>query len=546
MSAFVGFVTGFAKGAKERIEKEREDEEALISNRLKMAAANKIKRETETNAQKALLTGRYEKVLPYAAGLSEQQKLALVSNDEIATQFYNRASKGETVDVDRLLKINEEKIPQNFTTVKSYIAQISAAPAPVGASAVDSLTSTEGLFGARLATPGRAQKIAQQYGSSAEELLAYENASAMAETPQVAALNVDALRQPKSSKERIEEAEIKALDLMEQFGDNSPEAISAIANHAVEKARAEMLNPNQERYTKMLDEARVNFVLANRSGDPEKIKQAKQELDSVELATRREVTDKTSPSDIRRNFKDVSMNALSMLYPRLKENLVAVRDPNTQQIIDYQVATTNPEIAAQVQNTRLAAMSRMYYRFYANEDGTPYNRAVAETLTASGVEFDDMGRPIFEVAVPAQAPDPNKPSRVDTPAPAPARTPAAAAAASGQTASGKITQAPAAAAAGDTYRFENLNPSQVKAVVEASGTGEGLNADGVRRLLTNKDDFNAQPLEQRKRWFAAMNKIAPSSAPANAPNFRSVEEAEAANLPKGTRITINGRRAEVQ
>ena len=330
---------------------------------------------------------------------------------------------------------------------------------------------------------------------------------------------------------------------MEQFGDNSPEAISAIANHAVEKARAEMLNPNQERYTKMLDEARVNFVLANRSGDPEKIKQAKQELDSVELATRREVTDKTSPSDIRRNFKDVSMNALSMLYPRLKENLVAVRDPNTQQIIDYQVATTNPEIAAQVQNTRLAAMSRMYYRFYANEDGTPYNRAVAETLTASGVEFDDMGRPIFEVAVPVPAPDPNRPSRVDTPPSA--RTTPTPAAARGQTASGTITQAPAAAS-GDTYRFENLNPSQVKAVVEASGTGEGLNADGVRRLLTNKDDFNAQPLEQRKRWFAAMNKIAPSSAPANAPNFRSVEEAEAANLPKGTRITINGRRAEVQ
>jgi hypothetical protein len=546
--ALTGFLTGFAKAGKERIDKEREDEEALISNRLKMAAANKIKREKETDAQKALLTGRYEKVLPYAAGLSEQQKLALVSNDEIATQFYNRASKGETVDVDRLLKINEEKIPQNFTTVKSYIAQISAAPAPVDSKTIDSLTDTEGFFGARLMTPGRLQKTAQQFGGSAEELLAYENASAVAEMPQVAALNVDALRQPKSSKERIEEAEIKALDLMEQFGDNSPEAISAIANHAVEKARAEMLNPNQERYTKMLDEARVNFVLANRSGDPEKIKQAKQELDSVELATRREVTDKTSPSDIRRNFKDVSMNALSMLYPRLKENLVAVRDPNTQQIIDYQVATTNPEIAAQVQNTRLAAMSRMYYRFYANEDGTPYNRAVAETLTASGVEFDDMGRPIFEVAVPAPAPDPNRPSRIDPNAATPAAartTPAPSAAASGQTASGKITQAPPAAA-GDTYRFENLNPSQVKAVVEASGTGEGLNADGVRRLLTNKDDFNAQPLEQRKRWFAAMNKLAPSSAPANAPNFRSVEEAEAANLPKGTRITINGRRAEVQ
>jgi len=549
MSAFVGFVTGFAKGAKERIEKEREDEEALISNRLKMAAANKIKRETETNAQKALLTGRYEKVLPYAAGLSEQQKLALVSNDEIATQFYNRASKGETVDVDMLLKINEDKIPQNFTTVKNYIAQISAAPAPVDSKTIDSLTDTEGFFGARLMTPGRLQKTAQQFGGSAEELLAYEQPQEIEQLDNIARINVDMLRPKKDGDDRLKDAEIAVFDAIDQFGKDSPEVKLAASNYAAIKAVQAELDPTSATFAKMLDRAKMDVANAA----PADKKATQDALDYLLSIDQRGKAKDVDPNKLtlpqqRSLLNAVTTNALAAQYPRYKDDIARQTDPITGDVTLVAISS-NEQVTAELRNTQLAALKGMYDEYYSTPDGLPKDQQTKQLLSSMGVQFDESGRPIFKVAVPAPAPDPNKPSRVDPNAATPAAartTPAAAAAASGQTASGKITQAPPAAAAGDTYRFENLNPSQVKAVVEASGTGEGLNADGVRRLLTNKDDFNAQPLEQRKRWFAAMNKIAPSSAPANAPNFRSVEEAEAANLPKGTRITINGRRAEVQ
>jgi hypothetical protein len=38
----------------------------------------------------------------------------------------------------------------------------------------------------------------------------------------------------------------------------------------------------------------------------------------------------------------------------------------------------------------------------------------------------------------------------------------------------------------------------------------------------------------------------PAAPAAPVRDFESVEEAEAANLPRGTKITINGRSAEVQ
>jgi hypothetical protein len=555
MSAFVGFVTGFAKGAKERIEKEREDEEALISNRLKMAAANKIKREKETDAQKALLTSRYEKVLPYVAGLSEQQILGLVSNDEIATQFYNRASKGETVDVNTFLKINEDKIPQNFTTVKNLIAQISAAPAPVDSKTIDSLTDTEGFFGARLMTPGRLQKTAQQFGGSAEELLAYEQPQEIEQLDNIARINVDMLRPKKDGDDRLKDAEIAVFDAIDQFGKDSPEVKLAASNYAAIKAVQAELDPTSATFAKMLDRAKMDVANAA----PADKKATQDALDYLLSIDQRGKAKDVDPNKLtlpqqRSLLNAVTTNALAAQYPRYKDDIARQTDPITGDVTLVAISS-NEQVTAELRNTQLAALKGMYDEYYSTPDGLPKDQQTKQLLSSMGVQFDESGRPIFKVGVPAPAPDPNRPSRVDTPAPA--RTPAAAAAPDGRGGRGVVrntasapaaptTPAAPAAAAGDTYRFENLDPSQVEAVVKASGTGEGLNTEGVRRLLTNKDDFNAQPLEQRKRWFAAMNKIAPSSAPANAPNFRSVEEAEAANLPKGTRITINGRRAEVQ
>ena len=407
MSAFVGFMTGFAKGAKERIEKEREEEEALISNRLKMAAANKIKREKETDAQKALLTGRYEKVLPYAAGLSEQQKLALVSNDEIATQFYNRASKGETVDVDMLLKINEDKIPQNFTTVKNYIAQISAAPAPVAASAVDSLTSTEGLFGARLATPGRAQKIAQQYGSSAEELLAYENTSAMTEMPQIATLNVDAIKKPKTLEERITEASTSAVDAYESG--NMQAAKDAAARLTTLRELKKTLDPEQASWADTMGQLKLTML----NGTAEEKAKATKEYDKAMAIENRgkkdgEGGDKIpSATALAGLLRNAGVNAVAQKYgPSLKKDLVIETDSFGNSSFKY--IGNDPVMQKQVNDTAQNAQ-RNVARLYTLPNGKPMNRDVQAALAVVGLDL-------------TQAPP--APPATDTP-PAPPRTNAA-------------------------------------------------------------------------------------------------------------------------
>ena len=402
--ALTGFLTGFAKAGKERIEKEREDEEALISNRLKMAAANKIKREKETDAQKALLTGRYEKVLPYAAGLSEQQKLALVSNDEIATQFYNRASKGETVDVDNLLKINEDKIPQNFTTVKNYIAQISAAPAPVDSKTIDSLTDTEGFFGARLMTPGRLQKTAQQFGGSAEELLAYENASAMAEMPQIATLNVDAIKKPKTLEERITEASTAAVDAYESG--NMQAGKDAAARLSTLRELKKTLDPEQASWADTMGQLKMTML----NGTPEEQAKARKEYDRAMAIENRGKKDGESdkiPSAtaLAGLLRNAGVNAVAQKYgPSLKKDLVIETDSFGNSSFKY--IGNDPVMQKQVNDTAQAAQ-RNVARLYTLPNGKPMNRDVEAALAVVGLRLDEASPPAPATDTPPAPPRTN-------------------------------------------------------------------------------------------------------------------------------------------
>lgn len=185
--ALMGLLTGFAKGASARIEKEREDNEALIQSRLKMAAINKQKRQAEIEARKTALTERYSALTPFLDGSeAEEEKLALLSNDAITKDFVDRRSRGEVVDLKQYLVMNKEKVPQNFTSVQQYIDTLSAAPQPVAPEQMQAaLGDTRGFLGARTGvSAGRAEKIAGALGAgSAAELLAYERMEPVSAEP---------------------------------------------------------------------------------------------------------------------------------------------------------------------------------------------------------------------------------------------------------------------------------------------------------------------------------------------------------------------------
>lgn len=186
--ALTGLLTGLALGGAERRKKEREENEELITTRLKIAAVNKQKRDVETSARKKELMDRYITISPYLDGSeSEEQKLALLSNDVFAKGFVEKKSAGEVVDLDAYIQRNQDKLPKNFSTVQKYIDSISTTLEPVAPEQMQAaLGEQRGFMGARTGvSPGRAERIARTMGSgaSAAELLAYEQPATSAGDP---------------------------------------------------------------------------------------------------------------------------------------------------------------------------------------------------------------------------------------------------------------------------------------------------------------------------------------------------------------------------
>lgn len=412
--ALTGFLTGFYKGAKERVDAEREENEALIQNRLKMAQTNRLVRQKEVAAQKDLLTGRLASVSAYLpADATEEQKLALVSNEEIATQFKELRSKGEEVDLNKFLVINKEKIPQNFKSVTEYIDSISAAPTPVSQEQIDTIRQTTGAFGAR--TGANVEKIAQQYGASAGELLAYEQASGVPVVPQFARMDVSVLKNEKTKDidTRIKESQSMYLDALDEFGADSQEAKVAKAQYDNLNLLKTELEPESVKWADYVGKLKMAIVNAK---TPQERAAAQQEYNKV-IAVEKQGKDSGEGGG-----KIPTANTLSGLLTKAGTRAVTEKfggDVAKNLIVDtapdgstsFRYIGTDPVARAQVLNTAKEAM-RYAVQPYLDMTGRPLNRDVEVALRTQGVQFNDAGAAVFD-AMPVPA----------APA-APARTPA--------------------------------------------------------------------------------------------------------------------------
>lgn len=428
--ALTGFLTGFYKGAKERVDAEREENEALIQNRLKMAQANRLVRQKEVAAQKDVLTGRLASVAAYLpADATEEQKLALVSNEEIATQFKALRSKGEEVDLNNFLVINKEKIPQNFKSVTEYIDSISAAPAPASQEQVDTIRQTTGAFGARVGA--NVEKIAQQYGASAGELLAYEEASGVPVVPQFARMNVSILKNEKAKDidTRIKESQSMYLDALDEFGADSQEAKVAKAQYDNLQVLKTELEPESVKWADYVGKLKMAIVNAK---TPQERAAAQQEYNKV-IAVEKQGRDTGEGGG---GGKIPTANTLSGLLTRAGTRAVTEKfggDVAKNLIVDtapdggtsFRYIGTDPVARTQVLNTAKEAM-RYAVQPYLDMTGRPLNRDVEVALRTQGVQFNDAGSAVFDAmpvpAAPAPAPRTPAGGRGTVRSPAPAAT----------------------------------------------------------------------------------------------------------------------------
>ena len=415
--ALTGFLTGFAKGAKERIEKEKEENEAFIANRLKTAATNRLLRQKEVEAQKQLLKDRLESVSAFLPpDATEEQKLALVSNKEIADTFVAARKDNPNLDVNKFLVVNKDKVPKNFTSVQQYLDTISASPTPVAQEQIDTIRQTQGAFGARVGA--NVEKMAQQYGVSAGELLAYEQPMTTPELPQFASINLETLRKPsiKDIDDRLKERQSKYLDAVEQYGEDSKEATAAKAVYNAGVVMKNTLEPDQLKWADYVGDLKLKALT---DPDPKIRAAAMREYDKTVALEKRGKKDgegegggKIPTANVLSNLlRNSGARAVTEQYGnQLGQNLIV--EPTADGGSTFRYIGTDSAARDRVNMTAREAI-RFTVQPYLDIQGRPMNRDVEVALRANGVQFDENGRAVFPSVGPRPPLPPKDNNQVD-------------------------------------------------------------------------------------------------------------------------------------
>ena len=427
--ALLGALAGFASGAATRVEKEREDNEELVKTRLQLAAINKKKREAEIEARKKELSDRYSSIQPYAAeGLSEVQKLALISHPDITKDFVARRSRGESFDVDTFLNTVKEKIPAGFTTVKNHINTISTQPSALTEEQMSkAFGRQEGAFGASVGvSAGRAERIAAGLGGgSAAQLLAYEQMQPVEAEPlaDIARINVAMFpREPKTLDEQTTQQESVVSAIADQYGEDSEQYSAAMDRLETLKQRKSVLNPDQQSFATMLDRAKAAVATAK---DDEQLKTAQQRLDRL-IAIGKESKERKLPSPASMNnlLTDAAAKAVARTHGRLLGQGIAIgtsRDVEGNTFSTYQYTGGDDAIRAKIENTARSAMKAVAETFM-DSDGSPISPDLVTALSVNGVSFNPRTGKFNWTYTPPAALDTTAPPaaarRVETPTPA--------------------------------------------------------------------------------------------------------------------------------
>lgn len=362
--ALTGFLTGFAKGAKERIEKESEENEALIANRLKMAQTTRLVRQKEQEAKVQLLTSRYKTVSPYLPPeATEEQKMALMSNEEIATQYAERRKNGETIDLDNFLIINKDKIPKGLTSVQQMIEEAKIAPAPIDQAEVDAIRQTKGFLGAR--TGPNVDKMAQQFGVSARDLLAYEKPQDSTDLTEFASINPEALKKPKGFDDRIAELETQALTAGEAGNKEEFETIRSQISTLTQMK--DSLSPPKAEWAANMSRLKMLALY----GTPEEKAKANKELDAAyRIEQRGQKQDSKVPpaSELRAQIKIAFANDIEKTFgTRMKDNWTKQIGPDG--IAEYKYTGSGDaaiKVENEIQRVKTEALQRVLFPYVHN------------------------------------------------------------------------------------------------------------------------------------------------------------------------------------
>ena len=228
----MGLITGFSKATSEKIDRERKDEEALMLNRFRIAAANKSVVDAENKEKIDLARNNLSYLNTIAPHATEAQRIVIASNPMLTAQLksIHESKNFETftdvegisrINLDKIIIANKDKIPEKFKTAQDYIASLDQRPT-IDQSKVQERQMNSTFFANTSPTNKKMETLASAFGASAAELLSYEGYKASSPDA-YGGLTAATLTKRDSSNEQIETLKQDIYDSIRNNGRDAPE-----------------------------------------------------------------------------------------------------------------------------------------------------------------------------------------------------------------------------------------------------------------------------------------------------------------------------------
>ena len=427
MSAWLSFLGGYAKGANEEIDKQREKEEQYIQERMKMAAATRLQKQKEAEAQrKELEEARGElSAIPSFASAKPAQQIALLASPVIRKQFVDRTNKGEVVNLDELMTVNAKSLEQ-FPTVDSYIKSFQAKPKAVDEQTMSAFQQPRKAFGAVTGTDTAGlQQNAARFGMKPEEALGWEQGGEeLPSTTGFATLKPQALA-PTDIAGRTELVETKLFQANDAIKRGDPKGqqmrADALAEYAAVREVQQLMKPEGEyvAWSKQRDMIRSKLMAES---DPKKRADLTRQLNQMAQIERIGEVDKTAaekvptPAQLTAGAKGAAVAAVQMFGgDKAVKDLVITTGQDGTPVWQYK--GDNVELQAQLRDIEAKAM-RSFYKQWESNPAARQNLQLSREATGLGqIERVELEKQAAARATTGGAPLANTPPpKIMTPA----------------------------------------------------------------------------------------------------------------------------------
>lgn len=392
MKLGLAFVGGMAAQANKMIEEEREQQKLLITESLKLAAKERKQRDEEIKKRREQDLAAVDLLNTQYPDLSKEEKVALAT-DPTALDDILKNRDNPLFDPKKYIKLKAGFAIPEGKTERQFVEERYAVPQQESVAVPEAFKT--GILSRSDDTYART--VSAALGYRLEDLTG--PAPSLPAELNIATFDRKQLMKPRDFAERVKEQESYIADAVQQYGEDSEQANTAINQLNSLVKLKETLSPEQLKAADVLDRAKLAVLTAE---TPEEVATAQARYnDLLNRVGDNKEKSATLPQKISLFNKTVS-EAIEAKMPTLKLTKGEVNmQPGPDGLISYQYMGTSEVAQANLKKVKFEAIKSMY-RHFSDPQGRPISDDVALILTSYQVPIGEDGVPDFSVQVPTQ------------------------------------------------------------------------------------------------------------------------------------------------